>query len=420
MPAEPRGRLVVPVRRLLAAFALAVPGATLVVAPAHADDTDCAQLRTDSATGPATSASLPARLLDVAAAQAQVRGEPGEGQSVAIVDSGIEDSSYLPRVDHLFGDAPVLDFHGTAMAGLVAGRPQADGGPVGVAPAARLIDVRVYDESPVRTEGARLPTSASVADGLAWVLRNRRDEGIGVVLVAVAVPDALRLRRVVGRLVRSDVVVVAASGNRPQEGEPLFAEFGERRLGEDAGDAVYPAGYPGVVAVNATATGAGVDPRDYVLPSSATVVAAPTYAAVTVGLNGQTCVLPQIATSWAAAEVAGVVALLRQRFPRDEAPQIVARLVDTADGRPDDPTRMTGAGTVQPLAALTRPLTPAADGSLDENPLQADDTPRATAPRPAVSVLGDVRHSARWWALGGAALVVLALVLRPLMTRSRG
>lgn len=410
-------------RRLTgAAVVVALAGTAAVVpgVPARAADVSCDQIRTDSVTGPATSASLPLRLLDVPRAQALVRGEPGDGQTVAVVDAGIEDSAAFADVTHLPDSPPVLDFHGTAVAGLIAGRPRSDGSPVGVAPAARLVDVRVYDESPVRTRGAREPTAGGVAEGLTWVLRHRWSERIGVVVVPVAVPDDGRLEHVVGRLVRSDVVVVAASGNRPQEGDPLYAEFGQQRLAEDAAGAVFPAGYPGVVAVSATAAGAvGADARSYVLPSSDVVVAAPTYAALSVGLNGRTCVLPEIATSWAAAEVAGVVALLRQRFPDDKAPQIVARLVETADGDPDVRTPMTGAGVVQPVAALSRPLTPARDGSLPVAPVETSDLPAATAPQRPASVMPDLRDDARWWALGGVALVVLALVLRPLVARRR-
>jgi membrane-anchored mycosin MYCP len=397
---------------------LAVSSVALA-APARADDVDCTQVRSDSVPSPATSPSLPAALLDLAGAQALVRGEPGAGQTVAIVDSGIEDTPLLPEVEHPYRAGPVLDYHGTALAGLVAGRARAEGGPVGVVPAARLLDVRVYDESPVRTQGAQAPTAAGLAAGLEWVREHWRAERIGVVVIAVAVPDDPRLAGVVHDLVRADLVVVAASGNRPAgEGEPLFAEFGQRRPGEDAAGAVFPAGYPGVLAVSATAEGApGIDARDQVLPNSATDLAAPTYAAVTVGLNGETCVLPQVATSWAAAEVGGVAALLRQRFPRETAAQVIARLLDTADGLPDTPTPMTGAGTVQPVEALTRPLSPAADGTLTTTAAQPDDTPRATAPRLGGSVLPEIRHSARWWILGGAALVVLALLLRPLLAR---
>lgn len=409
---------------LAGALALAAAAGAVVTGsagPARAADADCTTVAADATTGSATSASVPAGLLDLAQAQALVRGRPGEGQTVAVVDSGIAASPLLADVEHPFRAAPVVDPHGTAVAGLVAGAPQPDGAPVGAAPAARLLDVRVYDQWPVTVEGTTGPTSASVADGLAWVHRHRREESVGVVVVAVAVPDSPRLARVVRRLVRSDVVVVAASGNRPrEEGDPLYAALGRRVPGEDAADLVFPAGYPGVVAVSATAEGApGVDARDEVLASSAVAVAAPTFGAVSVGLHGETCVLPQVATSWAAAQVAGVVALLRQRYPDDTAPQIVARLVDTASGRPDDRTRAVGAGVVQPVEALTRPLSPSREGQVPRDPVGGDGAAPAVAPEPAYSAVPEVRDAARWWALAGGALLVLAMVARPLVARRR-
>ena len=40
----------------------------------------------------------------------------------------------------------LLDYHGTAVAGLIAGKPRGDL-LTGVAPGAQIVDVRVYDDS---------------------------------------------------------------------------------------------------------------------------------------------------------------------------------------------------------------------------------------------------------------------------------
>ena len=159
----------VSVRATSVAVLVAVPtllaGLGVGASPAAAADVDCATVTADSDTGRAVSASVPMGLLDIAAAQAAVPGRPGAGQTVAVVDGGIAASASLPRVEHPYRPAPVVDYHGTAVAGLVAGASE-DDGPVGVAPAARLLDVRVYDESPVTSEGARAPTSAADMPGL--------------------------------------------------------------------------------------------------------------------------------------------------------------------------------------------------------------------------------------------------------------
>ena len=65
---------------------------------------------------------------------------------VAVLDSGVDDT-HIPVVCALSaaGGGAVTFFHGTAVAGLVAGQPRDDGTEVGIAPDAQVVDVRVYD-----------------------------------------------------------------------------------------------------------------------------------------------------------------------------------------------------------------------------------------------------------------------------------
>ena len=373
--------------------------------------------------------SVPLKELGVAELHERLGGEgrAGAGVRVAVVDSGIADG---PLLDVMPGTsyankAELMDYHGTAVAGLVAGRSR-DGEPTGVAPGAQVVDVRVYDDD-VPDEGAVAVEPGRVIQGLQWVADNAGRLGIGVVVVPIRVGRSGALAEVVRRLHREeDVVVVAASGNRPtEETDPLLAEYGELRPGEDVARVIYPAGYErDVVAVNATVgghpeEGAGLDPREFVLQNSATDVASPTYDAVTLGLNGSTCLLRDVATSWSAAIVAGLVAVLRAAYPREDADQIVARLRQTASGSPDDVHVLLGAGVVQPLDALSRRLTPDAAGDLDELPPADSAIPPAKAPTPEPDALAPARDDAVWWGLLGGAAVVLALLLRPLLARRR-
>src|SRR5690606_6169700 len=96
---------------------------------------------------------------------------------------------------------------------------------------------------------------------------------------------------------------------------------------------VFPADYdhPNLVAVSA-AVPERWDPSEAVVPNLDTDVAAPTVGAIAHNATGPACAIVDVATSWAAAEVSGVVALLRERFPRDNAAQIVARLLATTEG----------------------------------------------------------------------------------------
>lgn len=376
--------------------------------------------------------SQPLQALGVAAAQAEAvrlaggRGLPGAGVNVAVIDSGVYTGS--PLLDVLPGRnfanrSELLDYHGTAVAGLIAGKPRGDQ-PTGVAPGARIVDVRVYDDDDASQEEGAAPVEHDrLVAGVRWVADNARRLGISVATIALRIGRSDELEREIRRLRRADVVVVAASGNRPtEESDPLMPTFGSLLPGEDAAEEIFPAGYDDVLAVNATLTGSpeeaeGGDVRSHVLQNSATDLAAPTFGAVSLGLNGSTCLLDDVATSWAAAEVAGLAALLRSAYDDENADQIVARLTRTASGSAGDRHVLVGAGVVQPLEALTRPLSPTRRGELDPLPEQESTLPAARAPRPDADLLAGARADAVWFGLLGGGGLVLALLLRPLLAR---
>lgn len=401
-------------------------------AGAAAEQTDCSAYAPDDPPASTRAESLPARLLGIEDAHrlfARVGREPGAGVRVAVIDSGVTRRDGLVDVvvgPNLARKDELVSYHGSAVAGLVAGNPRPDGKAVGIAPGAEVVDVRVYDQAaPTDTSEVGITTGA-VVDGLDWVAANARRLEIGVVNLSVSVEPAAALAAAVRRVRAQDVVVVAASGNRPDDdSDPLSPEYDDYRPGEDAVGDVFPAGYlDQVVAVNATADGYLVDGepgevRDWVLQSSATDVAAPTYRAVTLAANGSTCVLNQVATSWAAAEVSGVVALLRSWYPEENAAQIEARLEATADGTVDGRTVLTGAGVVQPVEAMTRPLSPDRAGRIEQATAEGSRIPRATAPDPRTDPLVLVRDRMVWWGLLGGAGLVLALLLRPVLARRR-
>lgn len=418
--------------RILAALAAAttallstVAGATMSSAgSAPAEDVTCESVTADVPPQTAQASSRPLTLLGVRQAQLLVAaaGAPDRPVRVAVLDSGVAESPSLDVVDRVSFTslAELRYFHGTAVAGLIAGAPRPEGGPVGVAPEADIVDVRVYDEKVPRDGDAVGIQVSAVVQGLRWVARHAREDDIRVANLSLVVPDDPALAAAVRAVQRHDVVVVAASGNRPHdETDPLFDQFAERTGTEDAAGFVFPAGYPGVVAVNATSGDPLADDRDDVLQNSATDVAAPTLGAVSVALNGGTCVLAEVATSWSAAEVSGVVALLRTRFPDDTAAQIVARLRASASGTPGTANPLVGAGLVQPVEALTRPLHPTRSGEL----VRADPEPSrysaARAPTRPDDLLAGLRHTSLWWGLVGGAVVVLALLLRPVLACRR-
>lgn len=426
------------VRGLLLATGVAgllVPAAA--AAPAVAVDVDCEQI-TDQGQRPLVSTDADsAPLVQMRVPEAQHLFEAhgllaGHGVRVAVVDSGVFPSTGLSIVERVsFGTAPELsEAHGTEVAGLIAGASRGPGKPIGVAPGADIVDVQVYD-SDVPADGETRLTTPGLVKGLEWVADNADRLGIGVVNVSHAVPpseDLKKLKKVVNRLWKQDVIVVAAAGNRPtSNGDPFYTYFGyagqsERPPGEDAVNVVFPAGYKKqVVAVSASIYNPTVDDdlAEFVLQNSAIDVAAPTVGAVTIGINGSTCLLYDTATSWSTAEVSGILALLRSAYPDDNAAQVVARLKSTANGTTEIPTVLTGAGVVQPLEALTRPLNPDAQGHLDATVVEGDGNVRATPPEPDADPLAGTRHNAVWWGLLGGGALLLAVVLRPVLARRR-
>ena len=301
----------------------------------------------------------------------------GRGVKVAVIDSGIVggEGGAIP-----YGGLTIpgvnpntrLSGHGTIVANLIAG-------PHGVAPDAQIFDVKVFDVEGADTTQGEVPlTSAGMVAAIDAVIAANRRERFDVVNISLAVSgNDPALEAAVGRLVAQDLVVVASSGN-VEEGDASADDDFKGTPGNNAD--VYPADYPGVLAVSAT-TPDGSDPSQYVKPNTDTDVAAPTQGAISVNATGQVCVVGQVATSWAAAEVSGILALLREQFPRETPRQLVARLEATTesggvpgtsesqtDSQTDDAIVLdpwTGSGVVQAHDALTREMKPGRKGKVE-------------------------------------------------------
>lgn len=407
--------------------------------PSYAVDQDCANIPTDQQDVVTTERTgSPVQLMQVARAQqvAAERGRaPGAGVTVAVLDSGVADTELIDVTRPPGQPArELVDYHGTAMAGLVAGKGTPEE-PIGIAPGATVLDVRVYDRvDPDDTSDEVGPRADLVLEGMRFVAGLPRGE-VGVLVVGLSfarTPELdADLREVLADLTSKDVLVVAASGDRPtEESEPLYPELGNDGegppLGEDARPVVWPASNPGVLAVNATATVIVEDEVVVgdavgdVLQSSATDLAAPTADAVSVAIDGRsTCLLTEISTAWAAAEVAGVAALVRSTFPDESARQVVARLESTATGSLRASTVLTGHGVVQPVEALTRPLRPTGDGDVGGTQVVDEGDQRAEAPKPKADVLASTKRNAVWWGLLAGGALIVAVLLRPVLARRR-
>ncbi|MFI7047114.1 type VII secretion-associated serine protease mycosin [Streptosporangium sandarakinum] len=312
----------------------------------------------------------------------------GAGITVAVVDSGLDTTHPQLKGAAVYDVTGTgtrdCDGHGTAVAGIVAGRQRKESPFSGVAPQARLISVKHTDGN----EGD--------VGNLARAIARAADLGADVINVSVRASDQPDLRTAVTYAQAKGAVVVAAAGNSEHN---------------DSTPA-YPASYPGVLSVGA----AGPDGRrtDFSNTGSPVSVLAPG--------EGVTSTWPWVTyredlrgTSFAAPYVAGVAALVRAYHPELSAEATVRRIALTADGGTGAGV---GAGVVNPLLAVTAVLPSEAVALAPPPPVPLP--PDAIRRAPAK----DVRSMsiAGWVALGSfaaAGMVVVAGVAIPAGRRRR-
>jgi type VII secretion-associated serine protease mycosin len=254
----------------------------------------------------------------------------GAGVTVALIDSGVSAShpdlkGAVLSGSNVLGDGgdgrTDLNGHGTQMAGIIAARGQGDGrGVLGIAPAAKILPVRPATDTLL------------VAEAIEWSV----GQGAKVISMSFTVAASDDLATAVKDAAAADVVLVAASGNDGQEGP----------TGQ------YPAAYSEVLSVGAvdrngevanfstqgtkvgiTAPGVDIPVADRKYPSGYAIV------------DG---------TSPATAIVAGAAALIRAKYPKLSAAQVVERLTSTAvDRGPPGRDDAYGYGELNLMAALT-------------------------------------------------------------------
>ncbi|ABK71297.1 type VII secretion system ESX-3 serine protease mycosin MycP3 [Mycolicibacterium smegmatis] len=337
----------------------------------------------------------------------------GAGQTVAVIDTGVQPGPRLPNVeaggDYIESTDGLTDCdgHGTSVAGLIAGQPGPDGFS-GVAPEARLISIR--QNSPrfaPRTPGAdsEATRAASDAETLARAVVRAADMGarvINISLVTCLPADRTIDQSVLGAALRyaaleKDAVIVAAAGNNRGgvstgaacESNPLPSGTpGDPRNWNGVTSVSIPSWWqPYVLSVGAVdSTG---QPSSFTMAGPWVGIAAPGENIVSVsnapdgGLSNalpseRDRLVPLTGTSYAAAYVSGVAALVRSKFPDLTARQVVHRLTTTAQGAARSPSNLIGAGMVDPVAALTWDV---ADVPLD-GPAAPEGRPIAAPPEP--------------------------------------
>ncbi|MBB4856281.1 membrane-anchored mycosin MYCP [Mycobacteroides chelonae] len=307
----------------------------------------------------------------------------GEGQSVAVIDTGVKPSSRL----HVEGGGDYVqstngltdcDGHGTMVAGIIGAQPGPDGFS-GIAPASKLISIRQGSSkfSPRLTGGDPSTSGATqFVSTLARSIVHAANLGARVINISsgVCIPAAKPIdQATLGAALRyaveeKDAVVVAAAGN-VNGGGANCQQNPFSGLGAD------PRNWTGVESVSVPSWW-----QPYVLSvGSVGVDGSPskfTMAGPWVGIaaNGENVTslsndaegglangmidqngkpVPLFGTSYATAYVSGVATLVRSRYPELTAPQIISRLQRTARDAGRSPSNLVGAGTVDPVAALT-------------------------------------------------------------------
>lgn len=139
----------------------------------------------------------------------------GKNILVAVIDSEIDanhpdlDGTIAKSFDALGGDKSPHE-HGTAMAGAIA----AHGKLVGIAPGARILAARAFDDTPRGPKG----TSFAICKSLQWAT----DNGARVMNMSFVGPADPLLLRLLAAAYDRDMVLIAAAGNAGPNSPPLY------------------------------------------------------------------------------------------------------------------------------------------------------------------------------------------------------
>lgn len=319
----------------------------------------------------------------------------GAGQKVAVIDTGVSRHPRLPALepggDYVSTSDGLVDCdaHGTLVAGLIAAVPSPDDSFAGVAPEAAILSIRQNsDVYSVKGSNSAENDPNAVSPGygntqtLALAIVRAVDLGATVINLSetACAPVGGGLNdAAIGQAVRfafeRNVVVVAAAGNVGSQG--LCSAQNEvrdpNRPLADAWNSVRTIASPPWFADYVLTVGAVAPdgkPSDFSLHGPWVGLAAPGEQLTSLSPNGpglmnawqdpQRGPVPVNGTSFAAPLVSGVVALVRARFPEMSAQQVIERIKRTAQTPAAGPNAATGYGVVDPIAALTHDVPPAA------------------------------------------------------------
>lgn len=301
-------------------------------------------------------------------------------QIVAVLDTGIDAGHpdlagrLVPGYNAVSSTRPnpVDDNgHGTMTLGIIAAGANNGVGVAGVGWSAKAMPVKVLDGN---GEGY----DADIAEGIDWAVAHGA-KVINMSLGGTAVAGTI-LHDAIKRAVAKGVVVVASAGN------------------DGDGRAQYPASYPEVIAVGATNWGGVL--TDFSSYGDWVDIAAPGWDILTTGARSLTpagyppywyCT----GTSCSAPIVAGVAAMVKNKWPTFTPAQVATRLkVLARDAGPRGTDNYYGAGIVDAYAALGGRWTT----DFPTNPADGNDQPeRAIAVSSSISSTISTEGDVDWY-----------------------
>jgi membrane-anchored mycosin MYCP len=348
----------------------------------------------------------------------------GDGQTIAVIDSGVQPNVRLPRLrgggDYIMpGDGlSDCDHHGTLVAGIIASAPAPNDGFIGVAPGAEIVSIRqtsaAFSEDNPPPNWSDADRSAANLAALSQSIVHAANLGATVINLSVtACVDAgspVDLRALAGALyyaaVAKNAVIIAAAGNLAQQKQTC-----QPNPGYDPANPSDPRNWDGVRSISlpsyfsnlvlsvggTTLTG---DPYVNTMPGPWVGVAAPAMNIVSLdptqpspgALTNAALVkgvpTPENGTSFASAYVSGLAALIREKYPDLTANQVIHRILATAHQPARGLNDLLGAGVIDPVAALTAqvpigdpiaPGVPSVYAPIPKPPPAPDNTARNTA-----------------------------------------
>ena len=285
--------------------------------PAHAGLLGAAGAAAAAPAGADTVRDAQMWVLDAVSAPSAWPTTRGQGATVAVIDSGVN-----PDVSDLAGSVttgpdltgvhtapanPNWGVHGTWMASLIAGHGHDGGGSgiVGVAPAARVLSIRVVtDRHDPGYSAYEHESDSRVQAALAQAITYAIKHHASVISMSLGYgePSAV-VRMALQNALDHGIVVVASSGNS-----------GNSAPVRTTGQAPYsfPADYPGVLGVAAVSRSGSA--AGFSSDNLSVQVAAPGVNVPAQGRDGQYWLVS--GTSPACALTAGVAALIKARYPR--------------------------------------------------------------------------------------------------------